>query len=209
MIIQSLARAIYARKPLLLLDDVLSGLDAQTAHRIFDALLGKAGILRRSNTTVILATNLGTGTNLDIIVNYRLTIAAEYLPSADLVLRIDGKAIVSESNACPSTESMSQKGETQLNGDSSMASSNEFVEKAASSPQATDASVTLHDLRETGSKSKTKVSKKRSAHFSYFQSFGVVRITIWLILAAFGELFFKTPSEPRTRHISGQTFTDT
>ncbi|CEJ89669.1 hypothetical protein VHEMI05496 [[Torrubiella] hemipterigena] len=173
----SLARAIYARKPLLLLDDVLSGLDAQTAHRIFDALLGKAGILRRSNTTVILATNL-----------------AEYLPSADLVLCIDGKAIISKPNACPSTENMSRKVETQINSDSSMASSKEFVEKVASSPQATDVSVTLHDLRETGLNFKAKVRKERSAHSSYFQSFGVVRITIWLILAAFGELFFKTPN---------------
>lgn len=44
---------------MLVLDDVFSGLDAQTAHQIFDALLGESGILTTSNRTIVLATNSG------------------------------------------------------------------------------------------------------------------------------------------------------
>ncbi|KAL4747875.1 hypothetical protein BDW72DRAFT_215157 [Aspergillus terricola var. indicus] len=52
-----IARAIYAREKLLLLDDVSSGLDAKTEERVFYNLFGADGLLRGSDTTVILATN--------------------------------------------------------------------------------------------------------------------------------------------------------
>ena len=53
----ALARAIYARQPIVLLDDVLSVLDARTERRIVDRLLGKSGLLRQLRTTVILVTH--------------------------------------------------------------------------------------------------------------------------------------------------------
>ncbi|KAL4964262.1 P-loop containing nucleoside triphosphate hydrolase protein [Aspergillus stella-maris] len=52
-----LARAVYAREKLLLLDDVFSGLDAKTEERVFANLFGVNGLLRGSDTTVVLATN--------------------------------------------------------------------------------------------------------------------------------------------------------
>lgn len=59
----SLARAIYAQKRIIILDDVFSGLDMHTENAVFHSLLGTDGLLRQSNTTVIIATSRGTLNN--------------------------------------------------------------------------------------------------------------------------------------------------
>ncbi|KAG6364818.1 hypothetical protein INS49_006422 [Diaporthe citri] len=53
----SLARALYARRSLILIDDALSGLDASTEEIVFESLFGAKGLLRGNDTTVILVTN--------------------------------------------------------------------------------------------------------------------------------------------------------
>ena len=54
---QALARAVYSRCPILILDDTFSGLDAETEDAIFTRLLGKQGLLRRRGVTVLLASH--------------------------------------------------------------------------------------------------------------------------------------------------------
>ncbi|KAJ5806253.1 uncharacterized protein N7503_003855 [Penicillium pulvis] len=53
----ALARAIYACKDVILLDDIFSGLDADTEEHVFKALFARNGLFRRLDTTVILATH--------------------------------------------------------------------------------------------------------------------------------------------------------
>ncbi|OJK04669.1 hypothetical protein ASPACDRAFT_1892879 [Aspergillus aculeatus ATCC 16872] len=53
----ALARAVYARKDLVLLDDVLSALDTDTKSLILERLFGKRGVFRKLNSTVILITH--------------------------------------------------------------------------------------------------------------------------------------------------------
>ena len=53
----ALARALYARNELVMLDDIFSGLDAETEEHIFNKLLGKNGLFRQHGTTVLLATH--------------------------------------------------------------------------------------------------------------------------------------------------------
>lgn len=53
----SLARALYARKPILAIDDMLAGLDSTTEKLVFDRVFGRKGLLRKSSATVILATH--------------------------------------------------------------------------------------------------------------------------------------------------------
>lgn len=55
----SLARAVYAQKDVVILDDVFSGLDAHTESAIFHNLLGTHGILRQFKATVIIASSRG------------------------------------------------------------------------------------------------------------------------------------------------------
>ncbi|UNI17048.1 hypothetical protein JDV02_003426 [Purpureocillium takamizusanense] len=53
----ALARAVYSRQPLLLLDDVFSGMDARTSRLVARRLLGPEGLLRKIHATVVLVTN--------------------------------------------------------------------------------------------------------------------------------------------------------
>jgi ABC-type bacteriocin/lantibiotic exporter with double-glycine peptidase domain len=52
---QSLARAIYARRELVLLDDSFSGIDASTEDAMFSSLFGSEGLFRSCNMTVVIA----------------------------------------------------------------------------------------------------------------------------------------------------------
>ncbi|KAK8061986.1 oligomycin resistance ATP-dependent permease yor1 [Apiospora phragmitis] len=54
----TLARALFAKNHILLLDDVLSGLDGDTEQAVFDNILGAKGLLRRLKTTVILSVRI-------------------------------------------------------------------------------------------------------------------------------------------------------
>ncbi|KAF1998927.1 P-loop containing nucleoside triphosphate hydrolase protein [Amniculicola lignicola CBS 123094] len=53
----SLARAVYFRRSVVMIDDVMCGLDATTEEHIFDTVLGEHGLLRHTDTTVIFVTN--------------------------------------------------------------------------------------------------------------------------------------------------------
>ncbi len=56
---QALARAVYSRKPILLLDDPFSAIDKTTRNLISVRLFGSGGLLRRLGTTVIYTTHDG------------------------------------------------------------------------------------------------------------------------------------------------------
>ncbi|KAI0543772.1 P-loop containing nucleoside triphosphate hydrolase protein [Xylaria curta] len=53
----SIARAVYSRKPIAVLDDVLSGLDAVTEEAVFRGVFGSKGLFKKTGTAVILATH--------------------------------------------------------------------------------------------------------------------------------------------------------
>lgn len=56
---QALARAIYAQKDVVILDNCLSGLDGQTENRVWHSLLGREGLLRKCRSTVLIASSSG------------------------------------------------------------------------------------------------------------------------------------------------------
>ena len=58
--VEALARAIYARRAIVVLDDVFSGMDAHTADVVSSRLLGHEGLLRKHRTTVVIATHSRT-----------------------------------------------------------------------------------------------------------------------------------------------------
>ena len=55
----ALARCVYARPDIIILDDALSALDARTEQMVVDRLLGKSGLFRQLGTTVVLFTHSG------------------------------------------------------------------------------------------------------------------------------------------------------
>lgn len=54
---KALARALYCRPDLILLDDIFSGLDRKSAQHIFSALFSQTGLLARLHCAVALATH--------------------------------------------------------------------------------------------------------------------------------------------------------
>lgn len=83
----ALARAVYARAEIILLDDVLNALDSRTKKTVVDRLLGKTGLLRRPGSTVVLVTHDGK-CQLDVFECHEDTDLAlvAYLSYADKVL---------------------------------------------------------------------------------------------------------------------------
>lgn len=57
---EALARVVYLRPEIVILDDVLSALDAKTESHVASSLLGEDGLLRAIKTTVILITHAST-----------------------------------------------------------------------------------------------------------------------------------------------------
>lgn len=75
----ALAQAVYSKQPLLILDDVFSGLDAQTEDRVFSRLMGNQGLLRKRGVSVLLVTH-----------------AVHRLPFSDYILALSGDGRISE-----------------------------------------------------------------------------------------------------------------
>ncbi|TVY84375.1 ABC transporter FUM19 [Lachnellula suecica] len=75
----SLARALYLQTDLLILDDVLSGLDADTEERVFSQVFGPEGLLQRRQSTVVLCTH-----------------CIKHLPAADCIIALEGGTIVEQ-----------------------------------------------------------------------------------------------------------------
>ncbi|KAK3322938.1 P-loop containing nucleoside triphosphate hydrolase protein [Apodospora peruviana] len=53
----ALARAVYARRKIVILDDVLSGLDTSTENHVFHSLFGEKGIIRELGSTVVVVSS--------------------------------------------------------------------------------------------------------------------------------------------------------
>jgi ABC-type bacteriocin/lantibiotic exporter with double-glycine peptidase domain len=75
----SLARALYLQSDLLVLDDVFSGLDADTEERVFQQVFAPGGLLRRRCATVVLCTH-----------------STKHLPAADYILVLDDGTVTEQ-----------------------------------------------------------------------------------------------------------------
>lgn len=75
----SLARALYLQSDLLVLDDIFSGLDADTEEQVFRQVFGPGGLLRRRGSTVVLCTH-----------------SVRHLPSADQIIALGDGTIVEQ-----------------------------------------------------------------------------------------------------------------
>ncbi|KAF6835949.1 ABC multidrug transporter [Colletotrichum plurivorum] len=155
----ALARSIYSRKPILLLDDVFSALDNTTARLVFNRLLGEDGLLRKSGTTVVLATS-----------------AVHFLPSADhiIVLAKDG-AVVQEGSFASLQETEGYVKDLALKTKST--TELDDPEVASGSPASTDPSPAEEDA------DLTRQSGDITLYKFYFKSVSAFMALFWLFLA--------------------------
>jgi len=83
----ALARAVYSKQSFIILDDVFSGLDAQTEDHVFSELLGDRGLLRSLGSTVLLVTH-----------------AIHRLPYSDYIIALDSTGHVAEQGSFESLQ---------------------------------------------------------------------------------------------------------
>lgn len=75
----SLARALYLQSDMLVLDDIFSGLDADTEEQVFRNVFGPDGLLRRRGSTVVLCTH-----------------SIRHLPAVDYIIALGDGTIVEQ-----------------------------------------------------------------------------------------------------------------
>ncbi|KAK7752799.1 hypothetical protein SLS62_005141 [Diatrype stigma] len=75
----SLARALYLQTDLLILDDIFSGLDADTEQEVFRQVFGANGLLKQRRSTTVLCTH-----------------SVKYLSAADYVIALENGSIIEQ-----------------------------------------------------------------------------------------------------------------
>ncbi|MCJ1354151.1 MAG: hypothetical protein MMC33_004138 [Icmadophila ericetorum] len=168
----AIARAVYARKTLAIFDDVLSGLDADTAQHVFTHIFGQQGLLRKYRTTVILSTH-----------------AVQFLPQADkiIVLGDDGR-ILEEGNFKTLSESQGY-----VHNLSIQSSEGELQTQApGTSTELTKVVTQTPPIKELDKRSRH--SRDASIYKYYYQAIGGWVALIWLILGTVFAFFYTFPS---------------
>ncbi|TQV95595.1 hypothetical protein V2A60_000779 [Cordyceps javanica] len=109
----SLARSLYAEPEIAVFDDVLSGIDSNTAQGIAHQVFGPEGVLRRSNTTVIFASQSTELLNLFdealVLKDGKVTWTG---PTAQLPSEVRSKDSLSETNPSSHEEPGKDAGDT-------------------------------------------------------------------------------------------------
>ncbi|KAH7206067.1 hypothetical protein DER44DRAFT_809931 [Fusarium oxysporum] len=117
----SLARALYLESDLVILDDVFSGLDADTELHVFQRVFGPGGLLQQRRTTVVLCTH-----------------SVRFLPFSDHVIALGDNTIKEQGSF---KELAEQGGYVQSLGirDSAGGDGSEAVSETAASKERTEA----------------------------------------------------------------------
>lgn len=178
----SLARALYLQSDLLVLDDIFSGLDADTEEQVFQNVFGAGGLLRRRRTTVVLCTH-----------------SIKHLPAVDYIIALSGGTIV-EQGTFGQLMSMSQ-GYVQclgLGGTSSNSegSSSEKGPEGSMLESATQliASSSIETTALSPDTSESRQVGDRTVYKHYAQSMGWLLVACSLFFAALWGFFTNFPT---------------
>lgn len=165
----SLARALYARKAVMILDDVLSALDHPTGRHVFQEVIGTTGIARKLGITVIFATH-----------------NRHYLERADHLVLLNEKGTIVECGDPTQLESTIDELDVKTSADHQ----NERIENDTQDEKAL-ASTTIRK----GSQEKREVEDVGSAVYGYYlRSAGWLPMSLVLILGLLAAVLFSVAS---------------
>lgn len=161
----TLARALYSRKDMLVMDDVLSGLDATTEKAVFSSVFSKEGLLNHHKMTAVLATN-----------------SAHRLAEADLIIALDPDGTIAQQGTYE-----------ELSNSEGYVSSLQVKERKGENMADQGSNPPAEAVREALAKALPEVSATEAAtgdldtYKYYIECFGWVRWFIFVfICAAFG-----------------------
>ncbi|KAH8719598.1 ABC transporter gloK [Beauveria bassiana] len=169
----SLARAVYDELEVLVLDDVLSSLDALTAETIMSRLFGVNGLLRRLGRTVVMTTN-------------RL----EFLDYASLVYEMDMKGHIQLEARGESDDSASTSSAT-----TSIVSESEAYALCAAAPKPTEPPSVqpLEDDTELKDARMPRRTGTWSLYTYYLLPAGLFWVVSWVFIMAIAAAIEKMP----------------
>ncbi len=159
---QAVARAFYSRARIVVLDDVLGALDKATGKALFARVFGSDGLVKRSQSTVLLATH-----------------AIEYVKGADQVIMIDAEGCVTSQHHLDSSNLAQSFLDELSKGDS------EDDQEKSSSKHA------VPESEELGKIQSPQQSGDLSLYAYYFSSVSKPLMALWvfaLILTTMSEL---------------------
>lgn len=163
-----LARSAYAQKEIMVLDDMFSSVDPETAGIIFDRLLGPQGIVRRWNCTVVMTTN-------------RL----ELLDFADQIFQFsrNGRLVEQNDNGSDDYSAAAESSDEGSNAEEATANQQQDDANAVEDEESDLPAVETKE-EDDASQSKDDGSKGELSVYKYFLgSAGVLAIIGWVCLA--------------------------
>ncbi|RGP81066.1 ABC multidrug [Fusarium longipes] len=178
----SLARALYLQTDLLIMDDIFSGLDADTEEHVFRRVFGADGLLRQRSATVVLCTH-----------------SIRHLPAADHIIAL-GAGTVAEQGSF--AELVARSGYVQSIGLKSSSDSDvtsdrsspkqapqetEFNVAAASTSAQTASSATSHEDH-------SRQNGDRTVYRHYGKSVGSIFVVLSFFFAALWGFFTNFPT---------------
>ncbi|KAG9247609.1 putative multidrug resistance protein [Calycina marina] len=166
----ALARAVYSRPEIVILDDVLSALDAKTEAHVAENLLGPKGIFKQRGTTVILITH-----------------ATQHLPLADLIVVLADSKIEEQGTWADLQTSTGHISKLQVKVADQQSARNTGNENPSTMPGTSSPPITdkLDLSRQTGD---------LSVYSYYFNTIGAPLMIIFLFCcSAYGATFAITP----------------
>jgi ABC-type multidrug transport system fused ATPase/permease subunit len=178
----ALARALYLQSDLLVLDDVFSGLDADTEEQVFQQVFGSNGLLRRRQSTVVLCTH-----------------SIRHLPAADYVLVLGDGTVVEQGEF---GELNTSKGYVQLLGLSTPSASD--ISSERTKPKESPLRLTQQRLLTAPERAKTASLAKdpdaarqvgdKTVYKHYAQAIGWFLVSLSLVFAASWGFFTNFPT---------------
>lgn len=176
----SLARALYLQSDLLVLDDIFSGLDADTEEQVFRQVFGPDGILRRRRSTVVLCTH-----------------SIRHLPAADYIIALGNGTVVEQGSF---SELMASGGYVKRLGLSSSSDSDDPSEKTTSnkSVRASEPQPLHMAISNTSSfvpnTDESRQFGDKSVYSHYFKSMGFLVAVSSLLFAVLWGFFTNFPT---------------
>ncbi|KAK3185575.1 hypothetical protein K4F52_005675, partial [Lecanicillium sp. MT-2017a] len=164
----ALARGLYARPRVLVMEDMLSAVDRPSVTVIMERLFGEStGLLRRLGTTVVMATH-----------------SSDHLDKADAILTIDANGVGTLEKSKPAIEEYAETHLTQRN------------DRAISDGATEDVSAARH-YRAAPPKQEVSTSLRPQADSSlwkfYLGSMSKVIFGLWILMNAIGAVFERGP----------------
>ncbi|KAJ5933154.1 hypothetical protein N7516_007643 [Penicillium verrucosum] len=176
----SLARALYLHSDLLVLDDIFSGLDADTEEKVFQQVFGLDGLLKKRGSTVVLCTH-----------------SIKHLRTADHIIALGNGTIIEQGSFDKLTASQGYVQRLGLKGSSDNAASAEKMTSnknpQESNPEMLHTTMTNTSSTATGADVSRQIGDK-TVYKHYFKSMGWILAGCSLIFSVLFGFFTNFPT---------------